>query len=1217
MNSAASQPGSSSEGRNPPADPMVEQAIALARGLLQRATELQTAAERRQQAELDRMLQTPADKITLVQLTDQAFRSRTDRRTVEHLTHILDVQGVPRFFSPLDRALLHGFQTFGGWLPAVAVPLVKGHMHQETANVVLPAETELLREHLAARYREGVRMNLNFLGEALVGEAEAGRRLEKYLAALQLPEVEVVSVKISTLYSQISPLAREHTLGVLCTRLERLYRAAQGLRFTRADGRQVPKFVYLDMEEYRDLQLTAQAFMRTLERPGLHDVEAGLALQAYIPDAALVHRELNAWARKRVAAGGAPITIRIVKGANMEMERCEAALRGWPQAPFKSKSQTDANYQQMVREAMRPENLAAVRVGVASHNLFDLAYGLVLATAAAAGDRVQFEMLEGMANHQRRALLQHTRNLLLYAPACRKAEFLNAIGYLVRRLDENTGPENFLRHAFKLQVGSADWLKLESLFRAAATLRLDQSPRRTQNRLVEKPQPPRDETPWTGFENEPDTDWALLANSRWAELLSRAEDLKPVEIPLVIDGQEIAPSVGGRTAGRCLDPSRPGVVLANYAQAGESDVNRAVKCAVADATGWATLTVTARNELLGRVAEELRQARGRLMQAALANGGKTLAESDPEVSEAVDFVEFYRASARYWFELPGVEARPRGVVVVVPPWNFPIAIPCGGIVAALATGNRVILKPASDTVLVAWELCQCFWRAGVPRTVLQFMPGPGSGAGQALVAHAEVDSVILTGGTATAQRMLAVKPRLRLFAETGGKNATIVTALSDRELAIKHVVHSAFSHSGQKCSATSLLLLESEVYDDAHFREALCDAVSSLAVGSAWDLETRVGPLIRPPSGDLENALRTLDPGESWAVVPRQIGDNPNLWSPGVKYGVQPGSYTHVTEFFGPVLGVMRFENLAEAIALVNETGYGLTSGLHSLDEREQAYWSEAIQAGNLYVNRGTTGAVVLRQPFGGMGKSGFGPGMKAGGPNYVAQFLKFNEPATSAQSRSNRPIANEHLQSLSRDLTGAVGPELLPHAARLLRAIASYDQSWAEEFSRTHDHQRVLGQDNLRRYLPFRRVRVRVAAQDTVFEIIARVCAARVTGARVALSYPPEVKPAALSWLDQATESWAGAIEFVEETDAQLAEFCRTAPAHATERIRYAAPDRVPLVIRTAAATSGLYLADEPVLAEGRIELLWYVREQSLCCDYHRYGNLGARNAELRTEPL
>jgi RHH-type proline utilization regulon transcriptional repressor/proline dehydrogenase/delta 1-pyrroline-5-carboxylate dehydrogenase len=524
---------------------LIGQAVAMARALQDRATELQTPSERRQQAELDRMLQTAADKVTLVQLTDQAFRCRAAARTAEHLTHILDVQGVPRFFSPLDRALLRGFQTFGGWLPGVSVPLVKEHMHQETANVVLPAEPELLQPHLAARHRDGVRMNLNFLGEALLGEEEATHRLEKYLAALQLPEVEVLSVKISTLYSQISPLARGHTLRVLCERLELLYRTAARLRFTRRDGTSAPKFLYLDMEEYRDLQLTAQAFMRTLDRPGLKDVCAGIALQAYIPDSARVQREIHEWARARVAAGGAPITLRIVKGANMEMERVEASVRGWPQAPFRAKRETDANYKRMLHEAMRPENLAAVRVGVASHNLFDLAYGLVLAAAANAGDRVQFEMLEGMANQQRRALLEQTPHLLLYAPACRKEEFLNAIGYLIRRLDENTGPENFLRHAFRLKVGSPDWEQLERDFRESFAVTVSDAPRRTQNRLTERFEAPRAEMKWREFENEPDTDWALPENSAWAERIVARREAETAEIPFVV-GERGTGTVGGK-----------------------------------------------------------------------------------------------------------------------------------------------------------------------------------------------------------------------------------------------------------------------------------------------------------------------------------------------------------------------------------------------------------------------------------------------------------------------------------------------------------------------------------------------------------------------------------------------------------------------------------------------------------------------------------------------
>lgn len=898
----------------------VQQAAHLARRLQVRARELQTSAERRQQAELDRMIQSPSDKATMVEITDQAFRARLPHRAADQLVHILDVQGVPRFFSALDRTLLRGFQSFGAYLPGVAMPLVKEKMHHETANVVLPAEPELLAAHLDERRREGLRMNVNYLGEALLGEQEAERRLEAYLAALQRPEIEVTSVKISTIYSQISALARAHTVGVLADRLELLYRAAAKGRFLRADGTEVPKFVYLDMEEYRDKEITAAAFMATLDRPGLEQVEAGIALQAYIPDSFATQRRITQWARRRVAAGGAPATIRIVKGANMEMERVEASLRGWPLATFLDKLDTDANYHRMLRYGMQPENLAAVRLGVASHNLFSLAYGLVLAVNSGHFDHVQLEMLEGMASNQRRALVELAHSMLLYAPACRQEEFINAIGYLVRRLDENTGPDNFLRYAFNLQVDDDVWRRLERGFveSFARMELLGDAPRRVQDRKDDAKRKSNNDqragsspTPASlaRFSNEPDTDWSLPPNGEWASTIiehwqSRC-DSSAADVPLVIAGEEI---FDDREVRNSEDPSRPHTVVATYRQASPADADRAVECAAADPDGWRRRAPRERNETLLRAADELSRARGELLGAMLAEGGKLLAEGDPEVSEAIDFCRFYAASAealyalrtltvgaqheRYASSCPeprpsgrganvALNAAPRGVVVVASPWNFPLAIPCGGVAAALAAGNTVILKPASDTVLIAYLLCQCFWRAGVPRTALQFAPCSGATVGQQLAGHAAVDAVILTGGTSTALDMLRRKPAMRLLAETGGKNATIVTALADRDLAIKNVLHSAFSHSGQKCSATSLLILEDEVYHDARFRESLCDAVESLAVGSAWNLQTKIGPLIRPPSGALERGLKELEPGESWAVRPRlHIDDNPHLVSP-------------------------------------------------------------------------------------------------------------------------------------------------------------------------------------------------------------------------------------------------------------------------------------------------------------------------------------------------
>ncbi len=1206
----------------------VQQAVYLARQLQVRAGTLQTSSERRQQSELDHMLQSPGDKATLMQLTDQAFRSRLPHRAADQMIHILDVQGVPRFFNVLDRTLLRGFQSFGAYLPGVAMPLVKEKMQQETANVILPAEEELLRGHLRKRWEEGMRMNVNYLGEALLGEREAKRRLKMYLQALQRPEIEVISVKISTLYSQISALAREHTIDVLCDRMEQLYRAAAKSRFTRRDGSEVPKFVYLDMEEYRDKTITAEVFMRTLERAGLEQVQAGIALQAYIPDSFETQQRITAWARSRVESGGAPATLRLVKGANMEMERVEASLRGWPLATFQEKCDTDANYKRMLQFGMEADNLVAVSLGIASHNLFTLAYGLVLAVRAGALGSVQFEMLEGMANHQRRALFELSQNMLLYAPACRQENFVNAVGYLVRRLDENTGSENFLRHAFSLCVDSDDWQSLEAAFLEsfARIPTVLQTPIRQQDRTKETSSRLQPSASGHSFQNEPDSDWSLPQNSRWAEDIVRRWQLRSdqaaARVPLVIAGQEIAEV---RHLHASCDPSRPETIVARFVQATPEDVEQAVDCARNDPDRWRSLSSDERHKILFQVAEQLGFARGELMGAMLAEGGKTLAESDPEVSEAVDFCRFYAKSAEYFTHLPGLQPRGRGVVVVVSPWNFPLAIACGGIAAALAAGNTVIFKPASDTILIAYLLCQCFWDRGVSKSTLQFLPCRGSTVGQQLVINAQVDTVILTGGTETALHMLAAKPSMRLLAETGGKNATIVTALSDRELAIKNVLHSAFSHSGQKCSATSLLILEEEVYHDPGFRETLCDAVESLQVGSAWELHTKIGPLIRPPRGDLERALKELEPGESWAVLPRlHVDDNPHLISPGVKWGVQPNSVTHNTEFFGPLLGVMSARNLHEAIDLVNATGYGLTSGLESLDEREHRLWQEGIRAGNLYINRPTTGAIVLRQPFGGVGKSAVGPGIKAGGPNYVASLMQFkdnpNQRNNPDQSNSLPPISNiddlgdtglddfcDKLQDASERYS--LDPKEVRH---IITAAQSYEYWMANEFDHSHDHCKLRGEDNLRRYLPLPELHVRVDRTDTLFDLFARTLAARTAGCRTLVSLPTDGESAQVKLLDNLTRDWAGAIEFVEESDAELVEALLAGPPI---RLRYAHPARVPSIVRSAAGTTGQYLADEPVQAHGRVELLWYFQEQSLSHVYHRYGNLGRRAYEARSK--
>ena len=1197
------------------AESLIEDAIALARKLQTRARALQTGAERRQQAEFDRMIQHPEDKATLVELTDQAFRSKTASRSAEQLTHILDVQGIPQFFSPIDRTLLQGFRTFGEYLPAVAMPLVKEKMREETSNVVLPAEPEHLSRHLRARRAEGVRMNVNFLGEALLGEQEAERRLAEYLAALENPEIEVVSVKISTIYSQISHTAREATVERLCDRFELLVRAAARRKFLRDDGTAVPKLVYLDMEEYRDLGVTVETFRRTLDRPGLEQASAGIVLQAYIPDSFAVQRELTDWARRRVDAGGAPVTLRVVKGANLEMERVEASLHGWSQATFLTKRETDANYKRMVAFGLDRENARCVRVGVASHNVFELAYARVLSVANAVEGSVHFEMLEGMANHLRRALLEETGNVLLYAPACRQEAFVNAIGYLVRRLDENTGEANFLRHAFDLEVGSVAWRKLEGDFVASFEAQggLAETPRRRQDRR----RPPERNAPpasWQVFENEPDTDFSLAHHGAWLagiveEWKARVES-GPLEVPLVLAGET---RDADAAAGSSFDPSEPGRCVARFAVASVADVDAAVACAAADPDGWRQRPASDRADVLRGAAHEFRRRRADFIGLALAEGGKLPAETDVEVSEAVDFCSFYAASGEAHAALPGVDAGGRGVVAVIPPWNFPVAIPCGGVAAALAGGNTVILKPAPETVATGYAVAECFWRAGVPRTALQFVFADNATGATRLATHPDVDTVVFTGGTATALHLLERAPGMRLLAETGGKNAMIVTGLADRDLAIKSAVQSAFGHSGQKCSATSLLILEREVYEDVGFREALRDAAASLVVGSAWALSTAVGPLIREPKGVLAQGLKELESGESWLLRPRRADRNPQLWSPGIKWGTRPGSFTHVTEFFGPLLAVMPADDLESAIDLVHQTGYGLTSGLQSLDTREQSQWIGSVRAGNLYINRGTTGAIVLRQPFGGMARSAIGLGVKAGGPNYVASLMRFADRAGStgaagdAGAGSDRRPDDVCRRLLTRlEERGRIAP---PELARLEAALASYRAAMADEFGREHDPFRLVGQDNVRRYLPVESIRVRVGEEDTAFYVLASILAAHVVGTRVVLSAKPASAHPLLDAL--VAEPVRGIeVEHVRESDREL---CDRLTDASRERLRFASADAVPGVVRAAAARAGAFIVVDGPLACGRLELLTFVREQSVCTDYHRYGNLGRRADEDR----
>lgn len=1194
-----------------------EEAPALARRLWEEAAALAAPAERRRGRRLSRLAAAAHDKAVLVAWIDRGFRSADPRRNLDIMRALLAAEGIPRFFSPPERFALRVLLRLGPLVPAAAVRAVFAGLRRESRHVILPGEAAPLAAYLEARRREGLRVNLNRIGEEVLGEAEARAFLEAYRADLRRPGVEQIAVKISSLVPWMEPLAFEENTARVAERLALLFGESARRRFLRADGRSVPKTVTLDMEGFRDLALTAAAFRRALERPELRGVFAGIALQAYLPDSWAILRELCAWAEARVEAGGSPIKIRIVKGANLETERLEAAHRNWPLACFEEKAETDAQWKRMVAFLLTPGRTRAVRPGIASHNPFDLAFACRLAERRGLRERIQIEMLEGMANPLRRAIAARGFEVLTYAPTAERRHFLSAIAYLVRRLDENTGRGHFLRHAGSLAPGDRAWRALEAAFRDSAA-RLPHpppAPRRRQDRSREPGEgfaPPAAEA---AFRNEPNTDWSLASNRAWAAAIRdrwrRAPGAPPLSVPLVIAGEETAPGAGAREE---LDPSRLPlrVAVARTAAAGEAELERAIAAARADADGWRAMPHEARERILFAAAREIAAARGEFLGAAAATTGKPFTETDPEVSEAVDFARYYPRSLRRWFDAPHLRLRGKGVVAVLSPWNFPVSIPCGGIAAALAAGNTVVFKPSSLAVTVGWLLARCFFRAGVPPSALQFVPGAGAEAGRRLVLDPRVDFAVLTGGTETAREILRLRPGLPLAAETGGKNATIVTAAADRDQAIAHVVISAFGHGGQKCSATSLLILEREVYEDDAFRRRLADAAASFRAGSAWDFASRMGPLVRPPEGALREALSRLEPGESWDPAPRPVGDNPQLWTPGIRWGVRPGSPVYRTELFGPVLAVMCARDLAHAVALANATGYGLTAGLESLDPREWAYWQEHIRAGNLYINRPTTGAIVGRQPFGGMGKSAFGAGIQAGGPHYAVQLLDVEEtgPPPLAPVRDTSPLwrlAHRWEEMLA---WGRFAEEEKAEIGRAVFALRSQLAAMEREFAPS-DAYHLRGQENRHRVLPAGTVIVRLDPRDGIFETVARIAAARAAGNRVRLSLPPGLDTAAVRFLagPEGRRLAAGVSRVVEDEEeliAALDDGCR---------LRVAAPERVSDRLLAAAAARGVHVARSPVLMEGRLELLHHLRQQSLCINYQRHGNLGFRATDFQEE--
>jgi RHH-type transcriptional regulator, proline utilization regulon repressor / proline dehydrogenase / delta 1-pyrroline-5-carboxylate dehydrogenase len=848
---------------------------------------------------------------------------------------------------------------------------------------------------LHALWRAGSAFTVDVLGEKTVVAAEADRYAARVAelvtvlgraAAGWAPDDHLerddlgplarvnVSVKPTALATHYEPLSREVGLAGAKERLRPL------LRLARDHG----AFVNVDMEHYDAKDLTLQLVRDLLSEDEFATMPAGLVIQAYLRDSRDDLADIVAWSARRAE----PVTVRLVKGAYWDAEVVHARAEGWPVPTFEDKRETDANYERCVR--LLHDHHGEVRAAFGSHNLRSLAYAVSYARHLGIPDTgYELQMLHGMATPLHAAVRRLGFRLRVYAPV---GELVPGMAYLVRRLLENTSNESFVRHRF------AEGRDLDELLAPPTVGDLLPATRPIRR-------PPTDPVRPGPYEPEPVAEWRR-ASAR-AELSGAvagvADRLRGVgeRVPALVAGDRVSTAATITS----VDPADPGTVVATSAACTPADVDRAVAAAVAAAGPWRRTPARERAALLFRTAERLRDRRAEIAALECFEAGKPWDQSDADVCEAIDFCEYYgreilrlESAGLDLVQSPPGEAnrltyQGKGVTAVIAPWNFPLAIPTGMTVAALAAGNPVILKPAEQTPLVAWRLIEALVAAGAPPGVVQFLPGVGEEVGARLVEHPDVAVIAFTGSRAVGlaiTRQAAVTPEgqrhvKRVITEMGGKNALIVDADADPDQAVPGVVTSAFGYAGQKCSAASRLIVVGGVYEQVV--ERLLGATRELVVGHPRRPEVQVGPVVDEDAH--KRILRTLEgagrQGEVLVTHPR-VPDRGYFVPPTVVAVADPDVPLAREEIFGPVLAVLRAADVDEAIALANRSDYGLTAGIYSRSPAAIARAAAELRAGNVYVNRPITGAVVGRQPFGGYGLSGIGS--KAGGPDYLLQFL-------------------------------------------------------------------------------------------------------------------------------------------------------------------------------------------------------------------------------------
>jgi RHH-type proline utilization regulon transcriptional repressor/proline dehydrogenase/delta 1-pyrroline-5-carboxylate dehydrogenase len=868
----------------------------------------------------------------------------------------------------------------------------------------------------AAREQRDLRrgFTLDILGEAVISEQEADQHFRAYLELLEAITPQVIawpddplldaddhgpiprvnlSIKLSAMDSQFDAIDPAGTLERVGRRLRELLRTAQRLG----------AFINVDMESYDKKALTLHVFRTILCEPEFRDwPDVGIVIQCYLRDSGRDLVALREWAESR----GTPVWVRLVKGAYWDYETIRAKANGWPIPVYQKKWQSDANFEQQTRFVM--QNARYLRPALGSHNLRSLAHGIAVAEhLGLAKNGFEIQMLYGMADAQKQALVDLGHRLRIYMPY---GDLIPGMAYLVRRLLENTSNDSFLRAGLE-EVPAEELLKSpQEVFRVPGSeLRLEdqvtgdpRSNSQLETRTLQSPQLEAAMSQPQPFANQPPVDFSLEENRRAMQAaLAKVKQRLPRDCPLVIGGQTVETSEKQES----LDPSNRRQVVGRFSMAGQEHVQQAVAAAKSALPDWSGLGVQGRAEYLRSAAEAMRERLFELAAWIVYETGKPWREATADVDEAIDFCQFYAAEgiklqAGGGVDVPGEENRfeylPRGVTAVIAPWNFPLAILTGMSTAALITGNTVILKPAEQSSAVGSLLMEIFDSVDLPPGALNYLPGQGETVGAALVAHPDVAIIAFTGSRSVGMSINATAAEVsrrgtsqvkRVIAEMGGKNAIIVAADADLDEAVTGVARSAFGYAGQKCSACSRAVVVADVYDQ--FLARLIEATRSLKVGPTEEPATIIGPVIDDES--LERIQRYIEIGKQEGTLALAVDVGPLapkgcFVGPHIFADVPSAARIAQEEIFGPVLAVIKAADLSEALRIANGTDYALTGGVFSRSPAALDRCRREFLVGNLYLNRGITGALVGRQPFGGFKMSGIGS--KAGGGDYLLQFV-------------------------------------------------------------------------------------------------------------------------------------------------------------------------------------------------------------------------------------